>query len=298
MVVSRTDEKVLELEAQVATVENERDRISAELANADRYIAVQQAFQAEFARSIRADLTGRKAALSKIRTLAKGYAGARAKVKRSNAAYASQSRKKMQQEYAAGLIDRSDMLSGKFQLAQITNSNLSLAERQVEFEGRAAALDAEAKSLDAILNQKGGEAALSYDVLKIKQEFEMSRLETAKAIQNRDALKMALARQEQILAGLRQSPYLRAVADKADVAFVPYGNLEGVAPGAPLYRCRLEFFLCHEVGKVIEVLPGEVTSKHPHREKMLRGQLVEVDVDEGEAAEQDVLFVGGRPVFI
>jgi hypothetical protein len=56
--------------------------------------------------------------------------------------------------------------------------------------------------------------------------------------------------------------------------------------------------ICHEVGKVIEVLPGEVTSKHPHREKMLRGQLVEVDVGEGEAAEQDVLFVGGRPVFI
>jgi hypothetical protein len=31
---------------------------------------------------------------------------------------------------------------------------------------------------------------------------------------------------------------------------------------------------------------------------MMRGQMVELQLDEGSAAEDDVLFVGGRPLFI
>jgi len=298
MVVSPSDEKVVELKAQVAEQENVRDRIVADLAHADRYIVSQQGFQAEFAKAIRADLNGRKAALGRVRELARDYAGARGKIKRSNQAFANASRRRMAKEYAAGLIDRSDMLSGKYQLAQITSSNLSLAERQVEYETRAAALEAEAKALNGVLSDNGGEAALSYDVLRIKQEYEMSRLETAKAIENRKTLKASLGRQDQILAGLKQSPYLRAVENQAQVSFVPYENLDNVKPGEPLYRCRLEMLFCRKVGAVVEILPGEVKFKHPQREKILRGRMIEVKLDDREAAEQDVLFVGGRPLLI
>jgi hypothetical protein len=296
MVVSPTDEKVLALESQVTEQENVRDRILADLNHADRYIAVQQAYQAEFAQAIRADLSGRKAALSRVRKLAKDYAGARGRVQASNQAFASASRKRMTQEYAAGLIDRSDMLSGKFQLAQITSSNLSLAERQAEYETRAADLETEAQALDAILSEKGGTAALSYDVLKIKQEYEMSRLETAKAIESREALKASLTRQDAILADLRGSPWLRAVHAKAHVAFVPYGNLDEVSVGSPVYGCALEMIFCSKVGKVMSILPGEVNFKHPHREKMLRGKMIELELSDQDAAEDDVLFVGGRPL--
>jgi hypothetical protein len=53
---------------------------------------------------------------------------------------------------------------------------------------------------------------------------------------------------------------------------------------------------CHKVGTVLEVLPGEVQFKHPHRDKMLRGQMVELKLEDGAAATDDVLFVGGRPL--
>lgn len=298
MKVSRTDERVLQLEAQLVEQQNVRDRILADLAHADRYIAVQQSYQAEFADAIRADLSGRQRALDRVRGLAEEYAGARQKIQRSNAAYASSSRRKMAQEYAAGLIDRNDMLSGKFQLAQISSSNLSLAERQAEYEQRAAELEAEAAALDAILSESGGDGALSYDVLKIKQEYELSRLETAKAIEMREALKASLERQDAVIGGLRQSPWLRAIADDANVAFVPYENLDNVSKGSDVYGCALEMFWCDDVGNVIEVLPGEVTFKHPHREKILRGQMVVIDLDEADAAEDDVLFVGGKPLLL
>jgi hypothetical protein len=298
MRVAKTDERVLALQAQLAEQENVRDKVAAELNHADRYIAVQQAYQAEFAQAIRADLTGRRAALGRVRDLAKGYAGARDRVRRSNQAFAAASQRKMAEEYAAGLIDRGQMLSGKFQLAQITSSNLTLTERQAEYENRATELEAEAQALDAILDSKGGTSALSYDVLKIKQEYELSRLETQKAIESREALKSSLERQEKVVDGLKSSPYLRAVDGDANVAFVPYSNMDDVKAGAPLYGCALEMLFCRKVGKIVEVMQGEVSFKHPHREKVLRGRMIVVDLKDKSAAEDDVLFVGGRPLLL
>ena len=77
---------------------------------------------------------------------------------------------------------------------------------------------------------------------------------------------------------------------------MPYGNFDDVEAGAPIYRCALEMFACRKAGKVVEILAGEVNFKHPHREKVLRGKMVELDLSDRSAAEEDVLFVGGRPL--
>jgi len=58
--------------------------------------------------------------------------------------------------------------------------------------------------------------------------------------------------------------------------------------------------LCYHVGDVLEVLPGEVQFKHPQRDKMLRGQLIELklDAEDHDAASDDVLFLGGKPLLL
>jgi hypothetical protein len=298
MALSPTDEKVVSLQAQLGERQNQRDQTAAALDQAEHAIALQQAFQTEFAKAIKSDLDGRKAALERMHELATAAASTRASIRRSNSAYASASQARMAQEWKAGLIDRQAMLSGKFQLAQISTSNLTLVERQAEYEARAADLEAQTRSLEALLaNQSSGEA-LSYDVLKIKQEYESSRFETEKAISNRDTLKIALEREDKLLHSLEQSSYLRAMADHAQVAFVPYGNLKEIAKGTSLYACKLGMIVCHKVGTVLDVLPGEVQFKHPHRDKQLRGQMVELNLEDGAAATDDVLFVGGRPLLI
>jgi hypothetical protein len=300
MAISPTDEKVVSLQSQLAEQQTARDRIADDLQQAERTIVAQQTFQAEFAKAIRSDLEGRKLALSRIRELATAAARTRTAIKNQNAAYANASRQRMAQEYAAGLIDRTAMLSGKYQLAQITSSNLTLAERQAEFETRAAELEAQTRSLDAILNnaQGSGNAALSYEVLRIKQEYEASRLDLAKSTESLTTLKAALARQDKIVSALQQSAYLRAARDGSQVAFVPYDNLSNVSKGASLYGCKLGMIFCYHVGEVLEVLPGEVQFKHPHRDRNLRGQLVvlKLDKDDAAAAADDVLFAGGRPI--
>lgn len=299
MQVTASDEKVVSLSAQVGEQQNARDRIADELNQAERAIVAQQQFQAQFTKAIKSDLEGRKAALARMKGLANTAAGTRAAIAGQNRAYAGAARKRMQQEYAAGLIDREGMLNGKFQLAQISGSNLSLAEKQAEYEQRAAELEGTARSLDAILSnaESAGDTALSYEVLQIKQQYEASRLELAKAVEARDTLKASLVRQDKLLGALKASAYLRAIDDKATVAFVPYGNIERAKKGAPVYACKLTMVACYHVGEVIELLPGEVSGRHPHRDKSMRGQLVEIKLDDenADAGETEVVFVGGKP---
>jgi hypothetical protein len=294
--LSPTDDKVLALDGQLAERQNQRDQLAGMLDDAERQIVVQQAFQAEFAKAISSDLDDRRTSLAKMHELASSAASTRVSIRKSNNAFATASQARMAKEYQAGLIDRTAMLSGNFQLAQITNSNLSLVERQTEYETRAVDLESQVRSLEALLANKASGVPMTYDVLKIKQEYEASELATQKAIETRDTLKTAVARQDKLVETLKQTSYLRAMADHAQVAFVPYDNLGKISKGALLYGCKLGMIFCHEVGTVAEILPGEVQFKHPQRDKMLRGQMVELKLADAAAATDDVLFVGGRPL--
>jgi hypothetical protein len=295
--VSESDDKVVALKSQLAEQQNLRDRLAADLADTERAIVAQQAFQSEFAKAIRTDLEGRQNALRHVRNLASAAAATRTKIRETNDAYVAAHTAAMAKEFEAGLIDRSTMLGGKQQIAQITSANLALSERQSEFEQRAVQLAIETRALDQLLANKSS-AALSYDVLKIKRDYDASKLELQKATANRQTIQTALARQDEIIKGVQQSSYLRALADKATVALVPYDNLSNVEPGTKLYGCRVQMVMCHQVGAVIEVLPGEVSFKHPHRDLIVRGKMIELRLTEPDAAERAVLFLGSAPLVL
>jgi len=293
-IVSPTDARVVALQSELAAHRNDRDRLASELADAERAIETEQQFQLRFAQAIASDLRGRRSALRRVRALVDAAATTRAEIQASSDAFARDSAERMDSQYAAGLIDRHAMLDGKHQLAQISSSQLSATERQVAFETQAAELARQATALDAVLADK--DVPLSYDVLRIKRDYDASKLATARATEARKRLLASLARQDEIIASLESSAYLRALGARASLALVPYANLEQVAPGAPLYACTLEIAWCREVGSVVEVLPGELQFKHPHRDTAVRGQLVELRLTDASAAREDVLFVGGRPL--
>jgi hypothetical protein len=294
--ISANDDKVIALQGQLAAQMNERAKLVGELDQADRTIAAEQAFQIQYARAIKRDLDGRRMALGRAQRLARTAAATRDEIRATNGDYSTQTVAKMNNEYDAGLIDRQAMLQGKFQLAQIKSANLSLAERQAEFDQRASDLAAETQSLDAILADKAQTSALSYDVLKIQRDYEASKLALAKDIDDRERAKASVEREDKIIDGLKQSNYLRALADKATVALVPYSNLDKLSKGTPLYGCSLSMVWCHQVGKVIDVLPGEVLVKHPHRDAVLRGRMIEMQMSDNAAAQDEVLFAGGAPL--
>lgn len=293
--LSAGDEKVVSQQGQLAGLQNEREKLVHELEQSDRRIKAEQAFQAQFAKAIKHDAEGRRVALARVQQLAYAAGATRQQIQRTNADYSTESSSDMAAEYKARVITDDTMLAGKYQRAQIESANLSLAERQAEFDQRAAELQAQTQSLDSLLTNKRS-GALSYDVLKIARDYETSKLELARETSNRERLKLAIERQDSIIEGLSQSAYLRAVKNDATVALVPYDNLEKAAKGTPLYACKLSMLWCRQVGEVLGILPGEVQIKHPKREAIVRGRMIEMKMTEPEAAFKEVLFLGGAPL--
>ena len=296
--VSASDDKVVAMQTALTAQRNARDKLQADLAQADLAVAAEQRFQLDFVKAVKTDLAARTAELQRVSSLASTTHSAGGAIAATSQTYAAATRRKMQAEFNAGLIDRNAMLAGNFQDATIASSTLGLAEREAQLDQRAAELAIETASLDAILGDKASEASLSYEVLKIKRDYDTSKLALSNATAQRDTVKAAIARQDDIIKGIASTAQLRALADKATVAFVPYGNLDGAKEGTRLYRCALGMVMCHRVGVVLAVLPGEVQAKHPHRDKMMRGQMVELRLDAGEeaAVEDDTLFIGSKPI--
>ncbi len=295
-ILSANDDKVVGLQSQLATQLNERAKLAGELDQAERAILAEQNFQLQFAKAIKFDAQGRRAALAKVQQLAAVAAATRNQIRSTNGTYAAQTAATMEKDYKLGLINRDSMMNGKYQQAQISSANLSLAERQAQFDVQAQELAAQTSSLDALLANKQT-AALSYDVLKIARDYETSKLVLARETGNRERLKDSLKRQDQIINGVTNSAYMRAVADGATVALVPYSNLKNVTGGTALYACRVSMLVCREVGVVKDVLPGEVTVKEPNRDSVVRGRMISMQMSDPAAAENEVLFAGGPPLF-
>lgn len=294
--ISASDEHVVALQSSLATQLNERERLAGELAQAERSIAAERSFQQQFIRAIQNDLQGRKTALSRAHRLAKAAAATRDEIRETNGDYSTSTFERMNDDYAAGMIDRQAMLAGKFVLSQISAANLTLAERQAEYDQRASDLSIQARSLDAILEGRTDTSAMSYDILEIARNYESSKLTLRHELDERDRLKASIARQDKIIDGIKQSAYLRALADGTTVALVPYANLDGVEKGTPLYACRLDMLICRQVGRVLDVLPGEVQVTHPTRDLLLRGRMIEMQMSEPSAAQETLLFAGGPPL--
>lgn len=107
-----------------------------------------------------------------------------------------------------------------------------------------------------------------------------------------------LAAHQARLERLRGNFYYRARGEQVAVGFVPYGNLDEARPGATLYRCKWGLVRCAAVGKVVSIIEGEVTERHPHSDSLERGVMVELTLSDQAAGEAGVLFAGSKPFWL
>jgi hypothetical protein len=309
-VISPTDERILQLNARLAEQATQRDKlvadralIAANLADVERIIAMDEQFQESFRRAVGADAADRRAQLRKLQALASEYFDARKEIGRANRAYAGMSRQRNEAMKKAGLLDEEGYLTGNYQLSQMAHSNLELAERAVDLDTRTATLAREAQSLAATVDG-ARDAAVSYDALRLRQEYQRASLELDKARDTKRALAEGLAaadrsiaRYDRLLKSIQEAPLLAAADGRLTVVLVPYDNLGAIKPGGPLYSCMLGFVACRKVGQVRSVLPGEMEVRHPlHGGQQLRGQAVEVQLSDAAAAGENVLFAGRKPL--
>lgn len=294
-VIAPTDEHVLQLSSTLAVQASARDKLVADVADADRVVAMQSRFLDEAHKAIADELRDRQSELGQLLALRNRMSSTRADVNRNSGVYSGLSRARLKAEMNAHLIDRESAVTGAFQLSQIGAANLGLAERGVALDTHLDDLVRQTSSLAAVVGKTPAQRH-SYEVLRMVADVQRAELELAKARDYREALGKSLARYEHIVQTIEGAPYLRAAVQKDVIALVPYENLAKVKAGAPLYGCALGLFFCHRIGHVVALLPGEMQLKHPLHNTMLRGQAVQLQLDDARLAEKPVLFVGGRPI--
>ena len=294
-VIAPTDDRVLALSTQLLQQSSARDKVAAELADAERIMTMQKEFLDGARKALQDELADRKGELNRLLALDRSFASTRAEVANNGRAYSNMSKHQLAAEYGAHFIDKQTAVAGALQLSQIAQGNLNLAEKSVELYKRRAELSRETEALGAIVGQKTA-SRHSIEVLKILQDVKRAEVELAKARDNRVVLQRSLERYDKMVKTLSDSAFLRAVDGKDNIAFVPYDNLDRVKPGTPLYGCWLGPLFCTRVGSVVAILPGEMSYKHPLHNSQLRGQPVQLQLANAHDAERKVLFVGGRPM--
>lgn len=310
-IISPSDEHILELNArsaaQAAAREKliaERMQLRAELEDAKRTAAAEEEFQRRFAAALAGDRAFRARELDKLLALREQHRRTREEFEPASSAYAAMARSRAEALAGAHLIDREAYLTTSHQLAQIGNAGLILAEKGVDIDTRIAALRREIAAMDAIASGgKKGDVASSVDVLRLHQHLTVSELGLARARARIETIEESLrtlddsiARYDHLLAAIKSSPYIKAIEGNLTVAFVPYDNIENVEAGESLYGCSLGLFWCTRVGSIARILDGEVTRKHPIRNLILRGAMVEIELGDPRWARKELLHIGGAPL--
>ncbi len=309
-VVSPTDTEILQLNAQLALQEAARAKLLADkrelesrLEQAERLLDAEQDFQTRFRVALGSERESRARALRRLAALRREYQEAAGEIAESNRAYAGMARTRTEALYNARMLDREERLTVNHQMAQLARTNLSLAEGSAELQTKLEAMKRELAGIDASLAGKAG--GLTTETLLREREYTHSVLEVARAKNEQEHLKNSLraldeavGRYDVLLATIRSSPWMEAIEKGLTVGFVPYENLENAPPGTPLYRCALRLLWCREVGVVGHPLQGEVTVKHPVRQSVLRGVMVELQLQDDRWAREELLHLGRPPLLL
>lgn len=205
--------------------------------------------------------------------------------------------KQVDDELAAKLITSDQAAQRRIALQASLNAATDARTQAVQLEQQIKQLVQGAGTL------RGGATSLQA-ASSVKQIVELRamaaqldvQIATAKA--TADALQKAIVESDRVLTTAKQSPYYLALREPVTVAFMPYENLQAVHPGDAVYDCALRLVWCRKVGTVETVYNSEEYARHPLFKTDLKGRFVGVKFTDPEASRSQVVFIGGKPLFI
>jgi hypothetical protein len=206
-------------------------------------------------------------------------------------------------ENHAKVIEAGKQLSdAKALAASLESQRVETRASLAEIERLEATDEAYLKDVGTLAEREG---IRTVDAAMLRRKIDEVTLERADALdrevmltQRMKELDARIAEQRDVLDGMAESPYVKALTHEVVVVFVPYQNRTNVTPGTPLYGCSWGLIGCSRVGKVLKVIPGEMQDVHPHDNSYQRGMMYEVDITDRSAGEEKVLFAGKKPLWI
>lgn len=313
-VISPTDAAVLDLRARIADeswkrhkVEGERVVLQSKLDRARLVAQLEQSFQEGFQSALAGDAVSSRASLTMLAALKQERQNITVELRHVGKALGQSSVEQLEKDFAAKLIDKQELLQGTYQLAQLAQTRLDLQEREVELGDR---IRRSTRELDAMDAARLGDASkagsrMTYEGLLLRREHDRSLAEGVGAQGEVQALERslsdidrALSHYDDLLGTLRAAPLLSATEQQLNLAFVPYENQAHMREGAPLYGCRVALLWCRPVGHIKQYVVGEHRQDHPVYGKELRGQLVELELEDAEWAKISVLHGNRAPLLL
>ena len=163
----------------------------------------------------------------------------------------------------AGLITRMDYAKEVQRLAELQRSVIETDRNRLQ--GQSNMFELQAANAKQNAPQGLAPEQLASQEQLVRVELEIQRLESEMHVKSslRDAALTRFGEVDLLAEQLQARPFFRAVKSKLELAFVPYTQLDGVVPGAEIYACTWGIFMCKSVGRVNEILEGEVTQPDP-----------------------------------
>jgi hypothetical protein len=203
--------------------------------------------------------------------------------------------KELERQMSAGLVRRSDVAREENELRRLQLLELQNQREQVGAETRRHEIELMRQSLSTA---RPAANATAPDVLRYREQLLRIELELISLdadlrgkLAELVAAKAQAQRLDRLIEQIKSRPLYRAIEEQQFLAFVPYTQLDQVTTDAALYECRLwSAFDCVKVGRVLEVLPGEVVAQDPWGSPA-RGQYAVMDLAYPRAANAKVLRV-------
>lgn len=196
-----------------------------------------------------------------------------------------------QRDVEAGLITRSEYARqqqalSQLQLALLDNTRAMSRGQSAMAEShlaRQALAEESAPQMPELVTRQEQMIRVDLEIVRIDAE------RRAKAAQ-RDALVERVAQVDEMVQQIEERPLFQALERDLELAFVPYTQLAGVAPGAQVYTCVWGLFWCRAVGSVSQMVPGEVVQADPWGSQV-RGEYVVLSLTDHDAARAKTLRI-------
>jgi hypothetical protein len=191
-------------------------------------------------------------------------------------------------DLAAGLITQGDAAT---QIAALNQAQGAYTDNKI----------AELLLTDSVLDKTStGTASLNVLVKQAELRSEVAQLDIAINVAEKQLQEenRQVDRLRQAIATAKQSPYYLNASGQQRLyfAFVPYDDQANAVAGAAIYDCYLNMILCRKVGTVKQIFPGEEQAIHPIFKTQIRGFLIQMNLDNAEAAKSKTVFLGSKPV--
>jgi CII-binding regulator of phage lambda lysogenization HflD len=294
LILSAADEKSLDFREKLVTsqqtIENlkvDSQKLETGIAEMKKHLAALLALEPQLQEAIARERAHNRTIGPKLAALDSQKQADNAKTQ-AVLAQLQQVESNVDKDLAAGLITKGDAAT---QLSALNQAQSAYTDSKI----------AEVLLTDSVL-QKTTTGTDSLDVLEKQAELHSEAAQLVIAINVAEKQlqeeSQQIDRLRQAILTAKQSPYYLNAAGGQTLyfAFVPYDNQASAVPGSPVYDCYLNMIACHKVGTVKQIFPGEETATHPIFKTLIRGFLMQMNLDRPDSAKSKTVFLGRKPL--